>query len=177
MTVAERSLSSRSAICFSSIACSFFASSYSAFSAMSPNSRAARMRSATSRRRSVDRCSILDLSSSSPSGVRMTSLGMGKGAQHTRGSECQQKDPGIISGCGRAELVIQPLRQLQALSVPRIGLPHPPSRAFHSKMVLGAIDDPIELVDDLLDGWLPVAVTEQPFEDPGVTQRAACQQD
>ena len=34
----------------SSIICSFFASSYSAFSAISPNSRAAAMRSATSRR-------------------------------------------------------------------------------------------------------------------------------
>jgi len=37
---------------------SFFAESYSAFSAMSPNSRAMRMRSATSRRRTVDRFSI-----------------------------------------------------------------------------------------------------------------------
>ena len=39
-------------------ACSFFASSYSEFSAMSPNSRATRIRSATSRRFSVERYSI-----------------------------------------------------------------------------------------------------------------------
>ena len=47
------------AIRCSSIACSFFASSYSAFSAMSPNSRATRIRSATSRRLSVEQ--VLDL--------------------------------------------------------------------------------------------------------------------
>ena len=52
ITRALRSFSSRSEICFSSIACSFLASSYSAFSEMSPNSRASLMRSATSRRRS-----------------------------------------------------------------------------------------------------------------------------
>ena len=40
ITRALRSFSSRSAICFSSIACSFLASSYSEFSEMSPNSRA-----------------------------------------------------------------------------------------------------------------------------------------
>jgi hypothetical protein len=50
ITRAESSRSSSCAILCSSIACSFFASSYSAFSAMSPNSRATRMRSATSRR-------------------------------------------------------------------------------------------------------------------------------
>src|SRR5713226_5048281 len=55
-------------------ACSFFAVSYSAFSAMSPNSRATRMRSATSRRRPLDRYSISSLSFSKPSGVRMTSF-------------------------------------------------------------------------------------------------------
>ena len=47
------------AILCSSIACSFLASSYSAFSEMSPNSRATRIRSATSRRLSVE--SVLDL--------------------------------------------------------------------------------------------------------------------
>ena len=60
----------------SSMACSFLASSYSEFSAISPNSRAVLMRSATSRRRIVDRCSSSSLSLSRPSGVRMTSLGM-----------------------------------------------------------------------------------------------------
>ena len=43
----------------SSMACSFLASSYSEFSEMSPKSRASLMRSATSRRFSVD--SVLDL--------------------------------------------------------------------------------------------------------------------
>src|SRR5205807_2412485 len=50
MTRASRSRSSSVAILCSSSICSFFASSYSAFSAMSPNSRATRIRSATSRR-------------------------------------------------------------------------------------------------------------------------------
>ena len=76
MTDAERSLSSSDAIRASSIACSFLASSYSEFSEMSPNSRASLMRSATSRRFSVDRYSISCLSFSRPSGVRMTSFCM-----------------------------------------------------------------------------------------------------
>ena len=52
------SRSSSVAIRASRWAWSFFAESYSAFSAMSPNSRAMRMRSATSRRRTVDNSSI-----------------------------------------------------------------------------------------------------------------------
>ena len=62
ITRADRSRSSSCAMRCSSIACSFFASSYSAFSAMSPNSRATRIRSATSRRFSVWRYSISCLS-------------------------------------------------------------------------------------------------------------------
>src|SRR6266508_1134376 len=58
----------------SSSACSCFASSYSAFSLMSPNSRATRIRSAISRRLSFDRKSISCLSFSNPSGVRTTSF-------------------------------------------------------------------------------------------------------
>ena len=46
------------AICVSSSVCSFFASSYSEFSLMSPNSRATRIRSATSRRLTVASYSI-----------------------------------------------------------------------------------------------------------------------
>ena len=53
----ERRSSSWAILC-SSIACSFLASSYSAFSEMSPNSRATRIRSATSRRFSVESTSI-----------------------------------------------------------------------------------------------------------------------
>src|SRR6266540_1046937 len=66
--------SSSLAIRASSIACSFFASSYSAFSAMSPNSRAVLIRSAIWRRLSVERYSISRLSFSWPSFVRMTSF-------------------------------------------------------------------------------------------------------
>jgi hypothetical protein len=62
MTRAERRRSSSVAMRCSSIICSFFASSYSAFSAMSPNSRATRIRSATSRRFSVESTSISCLS-------------------------------------------------------------------------------------------------------------------
>ena len=76
ITVAERSFSSSDAIRASSIACSFLASSYSAFSEMSPNSRASLIRAATSRRRVVVRWSSSALRLASPSGVMMTSLGM-----------------------------------------------------------------------------------------------------
>ena len=69
MTVVRRSRSSSWAIRVSSSACSFFASSYSAFSEMSPNSRASLMRAATSRRLVVERNSISSFSFSSPSGV------------------------------------------------------------------------------------------------------------
>src|SRR5581483_1719060 len=76
ITVAERSFSSSEAIRASSIACSFLASSYSAFSEMSPNSRASLIREATSRRRVVVRWSSSAFRLASPSGVMMTSLGM-----------------------------------------------------------------------------------------------------
>src|ERR1035437_108335 len=76
ITVAERSLSSSEAIRASSIACSFLASSYSAFSEMSPNSRASLIRPATSRRRLVVSSSSSALRLASPSGVRRTSLGI-----------------------------------------------------------------------------------------------------
>ena len=59
ITRALFSRSSSVAMRCSSIACSFLASSYSEFSAMSPNSRACLMRSATSRRFTVER--MLDL--------------------------------------------------------------------------------------------------------------------
>ena len=55
ITRAANSRSSSCAILCSSIACSFLAWSYSAFSLMSPNSRAMRIRSATSLRLSVER--------------------------------------------------------------------------------------------------------------------------
>ena len=75
ITVAMRSFSCSCAMRLSIIACSFLASSYSEFSAISPNSRASLMRSATSRRFSVDSSSSSSLSFCSPSGVRMTSFG------------------------------------------------------------------------------------------------------
>src|SRR5947199_592590 len=74
---AASSRSSSVAIRCSSSAWSFFASSYSAFSAISPNSRTIRIRSATSRRFSVERYSISCFSFSYPSGVRITSFTAG----------------------------------------------------------------------------------------------------
>src|SRR3954470_20554867 len=76
ITDAERSLSSSSAICFSSIACSFFASSYSEFSEMSPKARPSLIRSATTSLRVVERCSIFAFRSSRPCSVRMVSFGI-----------------------------------------------------------------------------------------------------
>src|SRR4051812_349633 len=58
------------------MACSFLASSYSAFSEISPNSRASLILSATSLRFSVWRCSSSSFSLRRPSGVRMTSFCM-----------------------------------------------------------------------------------------------------
>src|SRR6266536_4637868 len=92
---------------------SFFAVSYSAFSAMSPNSRATRIRSAISRRRVVDRCSISSLSFLKPSGVRMTSfkadppedpqkngrrLSRPAGADSTPTANARQHHPGTMPG-------------------------------------------------------------------------------
>ena len=71
---ARASRSSSCAIFCSTIACSFFASSYSEFSEMSPNSRACLIRSATSRRLSVVRYSSSSVSFSKPSGVSSTSF-------------------------------------------------------------------------------------------------------
>src|SRR3954471_7615967 len=107
----------------------------------------------------------------------MTSLGIGKGGQHTRTGETVQQLTGCFGWGGHAELVVEPFGQPQTLSVPRIRLSHPPSRALHPKVLLGAFGHPFELIDDLLDGWLTVAGTEQLLENPGVSERAACQQD
>src|SRR4051812_15383194 len=106
----------------------------------------------------------------------MTSLGIGKGGQHTRTVESVPELTGCFGCGGHAELVVEPFGQPQTLSVPRIRLSHPPSRALHPKMLLGAFSHPFELSDDLLDGWLTVSGTEQLLEDPGVAERAACQQ-
>src|SRR5262249_37892044 len=74
ITRADSSRSSSWAILCSSIACSFLASSYSAFSAMSPNSRATLIRSPTSRRFSPRSRSISCWSFLYPSAVRITSF-------------------------------------------------------------------------------------------------------
>src|SRR5919109_585581 len=97
MTRALFRRSSSVAMRCSSMACSFFASSYSEFSAMSPNSRACLIRSATSRRLTVDRCSISSLSFLCPSAVRMTSFKVASidpgytnvgASRHRRGRHC-----------------------------------------------------------------------------------------
>src|SRR3954470_7915194 len=97
MIAAERSLSSSSAICFSSIACSFLASSYSEFSEMSPKARASLIRSATSCRRVVERCSIFSFRSSSPCAVRRVSLAIST----------------LVRRCGRASVAtVQAAKQM-----------------------------------------------------------------
>src|SRR5439155_26628714 len=75
-TPATGSLSCAVGLRLSGLACSFLAASYSAFSVMSPHSRASVLRSATSRRLSVERTPSSSLSFCRPSGVRMTSFGM-----------------------------------------------------------------------------------------------------
>src|SRR4029077_19739977 len=114
------SRSSSSAMRASRWACSFFAESYSAFSAMSPNSRASRMRFAMSRRLSVDRNSISSWSFLNPSGVRITSFkaavlpctkraggsifGRPAGADGTSSLGCTSTGPGYDSPLMQAQL-------------------------------------------------------------------------
>src|SRR3954453_17461930 len=113
ITDAERSLSSSSAICFSSIACSFLASSYSEFSEMSPKARASLIRSATSSRRVVERCSIFAFRSSSPCAVRRVSLAIST----------------LVRLCGRASVAIgQAAKQMVRRS-----------RAARASAVVGAV--------------------------------------
>src|SRR4051794_22551482 len=142
MTDAERSLSSSVAIRASSIACSFLASSYSEFSEMSPNSRASLIRSATSRRFSVERYSISFLRFSRPSGVRMTSFcmtadlpwGLLRRKRPAQGEAGRARTPcGIADGSKRLahflerrrvlEQVLEGLRRVGSLDVPGMELP------------------------------------------------------
>src|SRR3954451_20000557 len=44
-------------------------------------------------------------------------------------------------------------------------------------MLLRSVYYPVELDDDLLDGWLAVTGAQELLEDPGVPERAARQQD
>ena len=106
-----RSRSSSCRMRCSSIACSFLASSYSEFSEMSPNSRASLMRSATSRRFSVERSSSSSLSFCRPSGVRMTSLGMAR-AGWVEAQENPRARRATAAQCSRARP--QPLRTTRA---------------------------------------------------------------
>ena len=76
MTTALRSMFSRTRMRPSTMPCSFFASSYSAFSEMSPKSLAYLMRSATSDRRTVRNSSSSRSSLMMPSLVSRTGLSM-----------------------------------------------------------------------------------------------------
>src|SRR3954469_19359514 len=73
--------------------------------------------------------------------------------------------------------MIEPLGQPEALPIPGIGLPQPPSRALHSEMLLGPLDYPVELGDYLLSRRTAVAVAQDLLEDPGVAEGPARQQD
>ena len=84
MTMALRRRSSSEKMRASSMACSFLASSYSEFSEMSPKSRAARMRSATSSRLTDERYSTSSLRRWKPSGVRMISRSTTDSSSSTR---------------------------------------------------------------------------------------------
>src|SRR3954447_17906100 len=185
MTDAERSLSSSSAICFSSIAWSFLASSYSEFSEMSPKARASLIRSATSSLRAVERCSIFAFKSSRPCGVRMVSFGIANPFQLWRTRKCSEPSGGqrnaetiqsgaCIGGRGsRAQLVVLGLGETHRLAVPRVELAQVAARALDAEVLLRALDHPAQLVRDLPPRGRLVALAEQPLEAPRVAERAA----
>src|SRR3712207_2973018 len=171
ITCAERSFSSSWAMRDSSMACSFLASSYSEFSEMSPNSRASLIRSATSRRLTVERCSISAFRFWRPSGVRMTSrcIGAGQrssapGRRHPVGSgglelaEAPHDRPLFGERPGALERVLDGMRLAQAGDVPGVGLAQPAGRTIRADVLLAAVDDPVELVEDLVARGVVVAV-------------------
>src|SRR3954454_18268468 len=172
MTCAARSLSSSWAIRCSSMACSFLASSYSAFSVMSPNSRASLMRSATSRRRSPLRRSSSSFSLSRPSWVRMTSRG-DIGARHGSNEQCP-----CLPGAGRAlEGLVEVLVGSETRHVPGVGLAQPARPPLLAEMLDGTIHQPVELGADLGRRRLVLAQAEQLLEQPRIAQRAAGEHD
>src|SRR5262245_3307294 len=198
MTDADRSLSSSDAMRASSIACSFFASSYSEFSEMSPNSRASLMRSATSRRLSVERYSISFLRFSRPSGVRMTSfcmsssLGVGSGERKRphRADEGMRSDAGAAEHgsteigddrsllgkrLGALQRVLHRAPGAQPFDVPGVELAQVARGPFGAEMLLGAIDDPLPLGDDLGVPRLVVALAQHLREQPRVAEAPAGQ--
>src|SRR4051794_18827822 len=201
-TWAERRRSSSWAMRCSSIICSFFASSYSEFSEMSPNSRASLMRSATSRRRVVCSCWSSSLSRSRPSGVRMTSRAMaffGRRRQKTplsagtrggrwamragqysaRLSGLRQRCDGVQEGPrflhrrGLLEGLTDRLVRAEALDVPGVELAQIAPGTRAAEVLDGALHDPLELGADLVGRGLAGAGAEEPGEEPGVAERPA----
>ena len=59
------------------------------------------------------------------------------------------------------------------LRVPGIELAQVAARAVHTEVILGAADDPLELLQHLVRGGLFLARAEQAAEEPGVAERAA----
>src|SRR3954470_15563694 len=189
ITDAERSLSSSDAMRASSMACSFLASSYSEFSEMSPNSRASLMRSATSRRFCVERCSISALRLSRPSGVRRTSFCIGAasftdavsgGSADERRSMVAQvlQDLALLrEGVRGVQLGKRGARLAEPREVPRMELPQVASGALLAEMLDRAVDDPVELVEDLLARGLALPLVEQLGEQPRVAERTAGEND
>src|SRR5215211_3077214 len=165
ITCAERSLSSSCAMRDSSIACSFLASS---FSEMSPNSRASLIRSATSRRRVTDRCSISCLSFSRPSGVRMTSFCM---RRPWKGSGPGQNDGPLQGGPNRRRMVAALSRghdwlqacDHRALLGDRAGLLE---RRLDGLSLAEALDVPGVKLAQVARGALRAEVLHRPVEHP-----------
>src|SRR4051794_12044012 len=181
MTCAARSLSSSWAIRCSSMACSFLASSYSAFSAMSPNSRASLMRSATSRRLSVARRSSSFLSLSSPSWVRMTSRGMLERARHgsnadpragkalggcRKGRRTGQQGPGLGGRGGALKGLVEVAVGAEPGHVPGVGLAEPAGGARLAEVLDGPLDQPVELGKHLIAGGLVGPRAQDLLEQP-----------
>src|ERR1044072_7885946 len=156
------------------------------------------MRSATSRRFSVERYSISCLSFSRPSGVRMPSFcmssswGMGSGERkrpHLADERC-------ASDAGAAEHGSTELRDDRALVAKRLGAlqgvlrlpPGTPSfgvpgmelaqiaaRPLRAEMPLRAVHDPLPLRQDLVARGLVVTGAENLGEQPRVAEAAAGQ--
>src|SRR5215210_7612705 len=93
---------------------------------------------------------------------------------------CGAQNPAPRLACvhrrGRGhEWLALPPRELQTLRIPGVELAQIAPCPLHAEVLLGARDDPLELLHDLLRARLAVVGAEQPAEEPWVAERASGQ--
>src|SRR3954454_13171991 len=99
--------------------------------------------------------------------------GCDKELRRERGSAAAQRGAGGVDGVGRLEGGLQVLAAAEALDVPRVGLAQPAGRADRAEVVDRAVDEPVELGEDLVARRVRVvgARAQQLLEEPGVAER------